>query len=1077
MGGTVGSGYTYSWAPATGLSATNVANPTFTPPNIASQTIYNFTVTVTDNFGVVCTSQKTVSITVDPVPTGLTLTAAAPNICYGTSTNIQIASSQSGVTYQLRNDAGDIAIGSPVAGTGGLINLPTGNLTASTTFNVLAITTATGCDTEMNNTVTVTVNSQLTASAVSSDYILCEDETATLTASAVGGTVGSGYTYSWAPATGLSATNVANPTFTPPNIASQTIYNFTVTVTDNFGVVCTSQKTVSITVDPVPTGLTLTAAAPNICYGTSTNIQIASSQSGVTYQLRNDAGDVAIGSPVAGTGGLINLPTGNLTVSTTFNVLAITTATGCDTEMNNTVTVTVNSQLTASAVSSDYILCEDETATLTASAVGGTVGSGYTYSWSPATGLSATNVANPTFTPPNIASQTIYNFTVTVTDNFGVVCTSQKTVSITVDPVPTGLTLTAAAPNICYGTSTNIQIASSQSGVTYQLRNDAGDVAIGSPVAGTGGLINLPTGNLTASTTFNVLAITTATGCDTEMNNTVTVTVNSQLTASAVSSDYILCEDETATLTASATGGTVGSGYTYSWAPATGLSATNVANPTFTPPNIASQTIYNFTVTVTDNFGVVCTSQKTVSITVDPVPTGLTLTAAAPDICYGTSTNIQIAGSQAGVTYQLRNDAGDVAIGSPVAGTGGLINLPTGNLTASTTFNVLAITTATGCDTEMSNTVTVTVNSQLTASAVSSDYILCEDETATLTASATGGTVGSGYTYSWAPATGLSATNVANPTFTPPNIVSQTIYNFTVTVTDNFSVVCTSQKTVSITVDPVPTGLTLTAAAPNICYGSSTNIQIASSQSGVTYQLRNDAGDIAIGSPVAGTGGLINLPTGNLTASTTFNVLAITTATGCDTEMNNTVTVTVNSQLTASAVSSDYILCEDETATLTASATGGTVGSGYTYSWAPATGLSATNVANPTFTPPDITSQTIYNFTVTVTDNFGVVCTSQKTVSITVDPVPTGLTLTAAAPNICYGTSTNIQIASSQSGVTYQLRNDAGDIAIGSPVAGTGGLINLPTGNLTASTTFNVLAITTATGCDTEMNNTVTVTV
>ncbi|MBT1701622.1 hypothetical protein KK083_32335, partial [Fulvivirgaceae bacterium PWU4] len=208
------------------------------------------------------------------------------------------------------------------------------------------------------------------------DYILCEDETATLTASAVGGTVGSGYAYSWAPATGLSATNVANPTFTPPNIASQTIYNFTVTVTDNFGVVCTSQKTVSITVDPVPTGLTLTAAAPDICYGTSTNIQIAGSQSGVTYQLRNDAGDVAIGSPAAGTGGLINLPTGNLTANTTFNVFATITATGCDTEMNNTVTVTVNSQLTASAVSSDYILCEDETATLTASAVGGTVGSG-----------------------------------------------------------------------------------------------------------------------------------------------------------------------------------------------------------------------------------------------------------------------------------------------------------------------------------------------------------------------------------------------------------------------------------------------------------------------------------------------------------------------------------------------------------------------------------------------------------------------------------------------------------------------------------------------------------------------------
>jgi gliding motility-associated-like protein len=80
-------GQTYSWFPATGLSATNVANPTFqyTLPGVAPQTI-NFQVTATTGF---CTAIDYVDVTVYPNPTATI--AGNLNICNGQSTTLTAA--------------------------------------------------------------------------------------------------------------------------------------------------------------------------------------------------------------------------------------------------------------------------------------------------------------------------------------------------------------------------------------------------------------------------------------------------------------------------------------------------------------------------------------------------------------------------------------------------------------------------------------------------------------------------------------------------------------------------------------------------------------------------------------------------------------------------------------------------------------------------------------------------------------------------------------------------------------------------------------------------------------------------
>src|SRR5207237_914838 len=98
-------------------------------------------------------------------------------------------------------------------------------------------------------------------------------------------------------------------------------------------------------------------------------------------------------------------------------------------------------------------------------------------------------------------------------------------------------------------------------------------------------------------------------------------------------------------------------------------------------------------------------------------------------------------------------------------------------------------------------------------------------------------------------------------------------------------VVCTT-PTASLTVSNSCSGA--------VCSGSSCNITIASSVSGTNYQLRNNSDNSNVGSAVAGTAGTINLPTGNLTSTTTFNILATNATTGCAAQLTTTQTITVN---------------------------------------------------------------------------------------------------------------------------------------------------------------------------------------
>jgi hypothetical protein len=131
----------------------------------------------------------------------------------------------------------------------------------------------------------------------------------------------------------------------------------------------------------------------------------------------------------------------------------------------------------------------------------------------------------------------------------------------------------------------------------------------------------------------------------------------------------------------------------------------------------------------------------------------------------------------------------------------------------------------------------------------------------------------------------------------------------------------------TVTVNSPAADKTVSAQAGTVCSGSGTNIQVASSESGVSYQLKTEAG-ASVGGPVAGTGDTIDLPTGSLTSTTQFKVEATNSPCSAVT-MTNHPTVTVTALTAVSVPPDDTNVLDGAPASFTVTASG----AGLTYKW------------------------------------------------------------------------------------------------------------------------------------------------
>lgn len=949
---------TYAWSPSTGLSATTGSSVTATP---SSTTTY--TVTGTGSNG--CTATTTFSLTVLSLPT-VSASAGSSTICSGTSTSLTASGASS---YAWSPSTGlSTTTGSSV----------TANPTSSTVYTVTG-TTANGCTS--SNTVSLSVLTSPSVSALASSPSICSGTSTTLTANGA-------VSYSWSPSTGLSATTGSSVTANPTSTTT-----YTVTGTGSNG--CTSTTTVTLTILNNPT-VTTTPSSSNLCSGSSLSL---SANGASSYSWSPSTG-------LSGTTG--SSVTANPTISITYTVTG-TAANGCTATSTVAITLLSRPNVIASAGSSNF--CSGISTTLTASGA-------ITYAWNPSTGLSGTTGSSVMATP---STSTVY----TVIGTAGNGCTSSATVSLTVRTSPTVIA-TAGNSSICSGTNTLLSATGASTYVwspSAGLSSTTGSSVTATPagsttytVTGTAAngctgsgtvfvtILTRPTvtasgptsaiclganANLTASgassyvwnpstglsgttgssvtatpnstTTYTVTG-TAANGCTSSATVTVSVTVvNLNPTATLPS----ICSGDTTTLTASGAS-------TYVWSPATDLSSTTGASVDASPASITE-----YTVTGTTSNG--CTSSSTITITV-ATDLNVTVSATSNNVCEGNSVTITANG---GNTYSwspstfLNTTTGISVVSTP---------------TASIEYTVTG-TSINGCTGSATITLNEFSNPVVNASAASASF--CNGDSTTL--SATGAN-----TYQWNPSSGLDAVTGSTVTAYP---VTSTIY--TVTGTGNGG--CTATSTVSISVLSLPT-LNATAGPSAICSGTTSTLAATGA---VSYSWSPSGGlSSTTGSSVSATPG----------STSTYTVTG-TAANGCTS--STTVQLTVNPKPNVGLSAGSTSFCRGDSTNMIASGAN-------TYSWSPSSGLSATTGIAVTAVP---TSSIVYTVIGTSIDG----CKDTAAISLTVLNLP-NVTVAPSTYAICPGSSSTL---TSSGAVSYAwspvtgLNTTTGSSVMASPSATT----------------------------------------
>jgi len=256
---------------------------------------------------------------------------------------------------------------------------------------------------------------------ISGDIAICLGSSTILTATGAN-------SYTWSPADGLSATTGNSVTANPTQ-------NTTYTVIGTNPGNCSSTKSTTVTIHPLP--IANAGQDVEICEGNSTTL---SASGGVSYDW----------SPAAGLSNTdIFNPVANPTTMTEYTVM-VTDANQCS--ATDKVVVTVNPLPTANA-GQDVEICEGSSTTLSASG-------GVSFDWSPAAGLSNTNIFNPVASPI-----TLTTYSVLVTDENG--CSDTDEIEITINPLPSKPVITSSQLN-----SESLRLTSSSTSGNQWFKNE-----------------------------------------------------------------------------------------------------------------------------------------------------------------------------------------------------------------------------------------------------------------------------------------------------------------------------------------------------------------------------------------------------------------------------------------------------------------------------------------------------------------------------------------------------------------------------------------------------------------------------
>ncbi len=982
----------YSWSPAIDLSCTTCPNPIVTP---TANRFY--TLTITDNNG--CTDTDVIHVTRDPLPNAA-FSIVNNNSCASIPIQFQNNSSGSGLTYLWNfNDPSSGAQNSSTQANPTHLFQAFGS--GNQTFSVsLTVTNAAGCSATITHNVTVSASPNAALIDPITSFKNCGGGTYTLTAYDGSATTNvSNYTINW----GDGLANFSSSSFPGSGVnhtySTSEVFTLTYIVTGTNGCSDTALYNVANITNPAigaaNPGGTTGCGPVTLCFPLSNY-----SSNHITTFYVVDYGD---GSP---TDTLPHPPP--LSVCHTYTstscgqpgnqfVFRIKAINLCDSSEATVSPIRVYLAPVANFTPAVANGCVNSTITFLNQTIPGSNSScsGSTlFQWNFGNGqtLTTTALTNPTTT---YSSPGTYTVTLSTSNSCGTQ-TITKTVCIEAPPTPQ-FTLTPSSSCVPFTTSiSNTSVLTNTCNVTRTwsvLFNGSPCAPATGSFAFVGGtnatsvnpqiLFNTP-GNYTVRLTLtnscgsfiydqNVVAQTLPV---VSINPIAAICAATSINPSAVVNSCLEPADS------------------YSW---TFTGGTPASSTSLSPGSISYATggTYPVTFSATNACG---TTPTTINVVVNSIPPALNPVVNSP-LCVGSTANFSstVIG---GVNYSWTGPGGFTSTASSF----NLTNVQT------TQAGIYSVVGSIGGCLGPSSSVNLVVNPLPVVTVTPTPTSICLGNSVTLTASGAS-------TYTWSPATGLSATTGSSVSAAPTSTTTYTI------VGNNGT--CSNSTTAIVTVNPLPvvnagadqtvcnqpipvtlvgtpaggiwSGTSVTAGGiftpngtgvfplvysftnANGCINTDTMFMTvvapAVPNAGLDTSVCLNSGNVAfVGTPVGGTWTGSFTTSGGVFTPSTVGTYPLVYSFGTATCLvRDTVLMTVLPLPIIAVTPNPTSICLGNSVTLTAS--GAT-----TYTWSPAAGLSATNGSSVVATP---TSTTVY----TIVGNNGT-CSNSTTATVTVNPLP-----------------------------------------------------------------------------------------
>lgn len=893
-------------------------------------------------------------------------------------------------TYSWEQSANNIAFSPATGGTGASTSLftPTAAVNAEVYYR-RKVSSGT-CPDQYSDTIKISLVPDMTAAVISSNQTICYNTTpadlAIGTAPTNGLKAGDNYTYSWeslADAAGSvwTATSITTPGYDFGTVLMTDTMKYRLVVTGSCG--NTTSNEVTINVLPELQGGTIDGGG-TVCSGEDpadiTNLTSPTGANGsgdytYNWQISINGGAFAAGIPGSSGYAVPPFPANTGTTAITYTVKRGVTSTYCPTPTaeSNEVTYTVNPTVKPGSIKDDQTKCSGNAidALVEDTAPTGGDGTNYTYQWqysttgTPGTFVNVPGVTGSSFTPDPQAS-TIYFARLDNSPGCQGVLTDP--VKITILPGILAGSIGASDQDICSGSTpalistvtppSNVSAAAVSSWEYFNTTAGTWDIAPAQ--ANPNDLTYQYPATLSAGTLLIRKAVYDPNGpalCNSAQTAPVTITIWDILKPGQIGANQTICEDgdPVAFTGTSATGGKDDKAYRYYWQYSTnGISWTTINNsdsPVYDPGALNVTTRYRRV--VNDELGCGPVNSNEVIVTVNPNLTPYVKISDPLESCHGELVKFDLIDS----TNLGLNPTYEWSVGGSVQGT----NSPTFSTTSLADGEVVFLRVKSsekcikpGTDPAISNAVTVKILSNITPKIVlAAPDKICEGTSYTvIPETASGG--GANPTYQWFKngqpvGGGLSYAGVFDDG-DQINVIMTSVLGCVEPGTNP-----ATSNTITMQVLPIPQP-NIAESDATFCSGEDTTYT-AIVGAGTTLMWYKD------GLP-------INITTPTLTVNQS-GLYYLKEDNGVCPRFSDTVLVNVIPTPVANAGSDIYVL---ENTIVTLNGSGGDL-----YSWSPATGLSFTDIPNPTFTAKE---NTIYMLTVADATN---TCSSTDEVQIFVE--------------------------------------------------------------------------------------------